>query len=104
MKELLDEAMRDGAIGLSTMLAEPPRAGRHDGRPGRLCQVVKRHGGLFSSHIRNEGTEVFEAVKEAIDVGRARQCRLTSSTSRSPTRSLWGRMNEIVALIDAGEA
>ncbi len=37
------------------------------------AEVVQRHGGLYSSHIRNEGTEVFAAVKEAIDVGRARR-------------------------------
>ena len=36
----------------------------------RLAAVVKRHGGLFSSHIRNEGTDVLAAVKEAIDIGR----------------------------------
>ena len=70
MKELLDEAMRDGAIGLSTMLASPRELAVTTDDLVELAAVVKRHGGLYSSHIRNEGTEVFAAVKEAIDVGR----------------------------------
>ena len=71
MKELLDEAMRDGAIGLSTMLASPRELAVTTDDLVDLCQVVKKHGGLFSSHIRNEGVDVFDAVKEAIAVGTA---------------------------------
>ena len=70
MKALLDEAMRDGAIGLSTMLASPRELAVTTEDIVELAAVVRRRGGLYSSHIRNEGTEVFPAVKEAIDVGR----------------------------------
>src|SRR5262249_15445185 len=70
MKGLLDEAMRDGAIGLSTMLAGPRELAVATEDIVSLGSVVRRHGGLYSSHIRNEGTEVIAAVKEAIEVGR----------------------------------
>jgi N-acyl-D-amino-acid deacylase len=70
MQQLLDEAMRDGALGLSTMLAGPRELAVGTDDLVALCGVVKRHGGLYSSHIRNEGTEVLAAVKEAIAIGR----------------------------------
>ena len=100
MKELLDEAMRDGAIGLSTMLASPRELAVTTDDLVALCQVVKRHGGLFSSHIRNEGTEVFDAVKEAIAVGRRAQVPVDIIHLKIADQSLWGRMGDIVALID----
>ena len=84
MKELIDEAMGEGALGLSTMLASPRELAVTTDDLVDLCGVVKRHGGIYSSHIRNEGTEVFEAVKEAIAIGRRARFPSTSSTSRSP--------------------
>ena len=86
MKVLLDEAMNDGAIGLASMLASPRELAITTQDLVELCQVVKRHGGLFSSHIRNEGSDVFEAVQEAITVrALGAVSRWISSTSRSPT-------------------
>jgi N-acyl-D-amino-acid deacylase len=100
MKELLDEAMRDGAIGLSSMLASPRELAVTTDDLVALCQVVKRHGGLFSSHIRNEGTEVFEAVKEAIAVGRRAQVPVDIIHLKIADQSLWGRMRDVVSLIE----
>ena len=98
MKELLDEAMRDGALGLSSMLAGPRELAVTTDDIVALAAVVQRHGGLFSSHIRNEGTETSSPRSRRPSTSAdAPGCRSTSSTSRSPTRSLWHRMNEIVA-------
>lgn len=69
MKDLLDEAMRDGAMGLSTMLAMPPGSLAKTDDIAMLCEVVARHGGIYSTHNRHEGTDVFDAVKEAIEIG-----------------------------------
>ena len=102
MKELLDEAMRDGAIGLSTMLASPRELAVTTDDLVALAAVVQRHGGLYSSHIRNEGTEVFAAVKEAIAVGRRAGIPVDIIHLKIADQALWRRMNEIVALIDAG--
>ena len=100
MKGLLDEAMRDGAIGLSTMLASPRELAVTTDDLVALCQVVKRHGGLFSSHIRNEGVEVFAAVKEAISVGQRAQVPVDIIHLKIADQALWGRMLEIVSVID----
>ena len=100
MKGLLDEAMRDGAIGLSTMLASPRELAVTTDDLVVLCQVVKRHGGLFSSHIRNEGIDVFDAVKEAISVGRRARVPVDIIHLKIADQSLWGRMRDVVSLID----
>jgi N-acyl-D-amino-acid deacylase len=100
MKVLLDEAMRDGAIGLATMLASPRELAVTTDDLVVLCQVVRRHGGLFSSHIRNEGVEVFDAIKEAISVGRRAQVPVDIIHLKIADQSLWGRMRQIASLID----
>ncbi len=65
-----------------------------------LAAVVQRHGGLFSSHIRNEGQDVLAAVKEAIDVGRRARIPVDIIHLKIADQTLWHRMKEIVALID----
>ena len=100
MKPLLEEAMRDGALGLSTMLAGPRELAVTTDDIVALCSVVRRYGGLFSSHIRNEGTDVFAAVKEAIDVGRRAGVPVDIIHLKIADQTLWHRMGEIVALID----
>ena len=100
MKKLLDEAMSDGAIGLSSMLASPRELAVTTDDLVALCQVVRRHGGLFSSHIRNEGTEVVAAVKEAIAVGRRAGVPVDIIHLKIADQSLWGHMGDLVRLID----
>jgi N-acyl-D-aspartate/D-glutamate deacylase len=101
MKRLVDQAMREGAAGLSSMLAVPPGllATRED--MIELCKVVAKHGGIYSTHIRNEGTDVLEAVREAIAIGEGAGCGVDIIHLKIAEQKLWGRMGEIVALIEA---
>jgi N-acyl-D-aspartate/D-glutamate deacylase len=98
MKQLLDEAMRDGALGLSTMLASPRELAVTTDDLVALGAVVKRHGGIYSSHIRNEGTGVFDAVKEAIAVGRRAGIPVDVIHLKIADQSLWGRMPGVIEL------
>jgi N-acyl-D-aspartate/D-glutamate deacylase len=100
MKQLLDEAMGDGALGLSTMLASPRELAVTTDDLVALCQVVRRHGGIYSSHIRHEGALVLEAVNEAIAIGRRAEVPVDIIHLKIADQSLWGRMREVVALID----
>ena len=70
MKKLLSEAMEAGAFGLSTGLVYPPGCYAGTEEIVALCQVVKRYGGLYASHIRGERETILEAVAEAIQIGR----------------------------------
>jgi N-acyl-D-aspartate/D-glutamate deacylase len=101
MKAILDEAMQDGAFGLSSLLAMPPGSLATADDVVELCKVVARHGGIFSSHIRNEGTGVFDSVKEAIAVGERAGVPVDIIHLKIADQKYWGRMNEVVGLIES---
>ena len=69
MQRLVDGAMRDGAMGLSSQVMMPPGSLATTDDLVALCKAVAPYGGIYSTHIRNEGTGVFDSVKEAIAVG-----------------------------------
>ena len=100
LKELIAESMGDGALGLSTMLASPRELAVTTNDLVELCRVVKRFGGIYSSHIRNEGTEVLDAVKEAIEIGRSAEIPVDIIHLKIADQSLWGRMRQITQLIE----
>jgi N-acyl-D-aspartate/D-glutamate deacylase len=101
MKALLDEAMKDGAFGLSSLLAMPPGSLATADDIVELCKVVKARGGIFSTHIRNEGTGVFESIDEAIAIGERAGVPVDIIHLKIADQKEWGKMNEIVARIDA---
>jgi N-acyl-D-aspartate/D-glutamate deacylase len=91
--------MKDGAFGLSSMLAMPPGSLATTDDIVELCKVIKPYGGIYASHIRNEGTGVFEAVKEAIAIGERAGVPVDILHLKIADQKLWGHMNEVVALI-----
>jgi N-acyl-D-aspartate/D-glutamate deacylase len=101
MKKLVDEAMKDGAYGLSSLLAMPPGSLATTDDIVELCKVVAKHKGIFSTHIRNEGTGVFDAIKEAIAIGERAGVPVDIIHIKIADQKYWGRMNEIIALIEA---
>jgi N-acyl-D-aspartate/D-glutamate deacylase len=100
MKELVAEAMKDGAFGLSCMLASGPGYLATTDDLVELCGEVKRHGGIYSSHIRNEGTSVLESVKEAIAIGERAGVPVDIIHIKIADQKFWGRMKDVVALIE----
>lgn len=101
MEELVDEAMKDGALGLSSQVMMPPGSLAKTEDIIRLCKVVAKHGGLYSTHIRNEGLGVMESVKEAIRIGEEAGVPVDVIHLKIADQKLWGKMNEIVSLIEA---
>ncbi|HVE39454.1 MAG TPA: amidohydrolase family protein [Planctomycetota bacterium] len=100
MKELVAEAMKDGAFGLSCMLASGPGYLATTDDLVELCSEVKRHGGTYSSHIRNEGVQVLDAVKEAIAIGERAGVPVDIIHIKIADQKFWGRMKDVVALIE----
>lgn len=100
MKRTLDQAMQDGAFGLSTMLMMPPGSLATTDDLVELAKVVAKRGGVYSTHIRNEGDGVFDSVKEAIAVGERARIPVDIIHLKIADQKYWGRMNEIVALIE----
>jgi len=100
MKDLVAQAMQEGAMGLSCCLAMPPDGLATTDDLVELCKVVARYGGIFVIHMRNEGTEVFEALREAIEIGRRAGVAVEILHIKIADQRFWGRMNEVVRLID----
>jgi N-acyl-D-aspartate/D-glutamate deacylase len=100
MRELVAGAMKDGAFGLSCMLASGPGYLATTDDLVELCREVKRYGGIYSSHIRNEGVNVLDAVKEAIAIGERAGVPVDIIHIKIADQKFWGRMKDVVALIE----
>jgi N-acyl-D-aspartate/D-glutamate deacylase len=100
MKTLLEQALKDGAMGLSCALAMPPDSLATTDDLVELCKVVARYGGIFVVHLRNEGAGVFEAIREAIAIGRRAGVTVEILHLKIADRSCWGRMAELVTLVN----
>lgn len=100
MRELVAEAMEQGALGLSSALMMPPGSLATTDELVELCKVVHRHGGIYSSHIHDEGLGVFDSVRQAIDIGERSGAPVDIIHLKIADEKYWGRMKEVVALIE----
>lgn len=101
MKELVAEAMKDGAFGLSTALMMPPGSLATTDDLVELCKVVRDYGGMYSTHMRDEGLGVFDSVKQAIEIGERSGVPVDIIHLKIADEKYWGRMKEVLALIEA---
>lgn len=69
MRAVMDTAMRGGALGMTTALIYPPSSYAQTDELVAVAEVAARHGGVYASHIRGEGGEVVQSVREAIAIG-----------------------------------
>jgi len=99
MKELVDEAMRAGAFGLSTGLVYPPGSFAKTQEIIELCKVVAKYGGIYTSHIRGERETIAEAIKEAILIGEKSGVGVEISHN-CPKIGAWGRTKETLGLVE----
>ncbi|MFP6702231.1 MAG: amidohydrolase family protein, partial [Planctomycetaceae bacterium] len=101
MQDHVDEAMRAGAVGLSTGLVSPPGTYSETPEIVALARVVARHGGQYSSHIRGEASTLIEAVREAIRIGQEAGLPVQISHHKAAGRENWGTTRKTLPLIEA---
>ncbi len=82
MEGFVDQGMRDGAWGLSTGLIYNPGTYSKTDELIDLAKVAARHGGFYASHIRDEGTGIFVALEEVLEIGARPGCACMSLISR----------------------
>lgn len=99
MKREVEKAMLEGAMGLSTSLLMPPSNLITTAQLVELAKVAKKHGGIYSSHIRDEGAGVFRSIEEAINVGKGAGIRVDIIHVKIADKAFWGQMSEVVAMI-----
>lgn len=103
MKALLASALAEGAIGLSTGLIYPPSAYGTTDEIGALATVVRERDGLYASHIRNEGDDLFAAIEENLEIGRRSRVRVQLSHHKASQRRNWGKVKESTAMIERAQ-
>jgi N-acyl-D-amino-acid deacylase len=104
MKSLVWRAMADGAVGLSSGLEYVPGTYAKSPELIDLARVAGNAGGVYASHMRNEGTELEQAVEETIRIGEAGRCRVQISHLKVDSPSRWGASAQALAIIDAARA
>jgi N-acyl-D-amino-acid deacylase len=88
-------------MGLSTALLQPPSSLATTANLIELARIAQQHGGIYSSHIRDEGERVFQAIDEAIQVGKGAGIRVDIIHMKIAHRKLWGRVDEILKMVQA---
>lgn len=101
MKSLVWRAMADGAVGFSTGLQYVPGTYAKSLEILELARVAGSEGGVYASHMRNEGTALEAAVKETIRVGEGTGARVQISHLKVDSPSRWGASVKALELIDA---
>lgn len=102
MRALLAEALDAGAVGLSTGLIYAPGFHATTAEIVELAAELAGRGGVYASHIRGEGGSLFDAVDEAVEVGRRAGVPVEISHLKCESEPMWGRAGELLERIAAG--
>ena len=101
MRGIVRRAMQQGALGVASSLSGPPGAWIDTDTLVALCEVAGEFGGIYSTHNRNEGLGVFDAVAEAIEIGRRARVPVDVIHLKISEHTLWKQMPRLVAQIQA---
>ncbi len=101
MRKLVEDAMRDGAIGLSTALIYPPGTYAKTGELVEMAKVVGQYGGVYLSHMRNESNQVLEAIRETMHIGEAAGIPSHVFHLKAAGEENWPLMKQAIDLIQS---
>jgi len=104
MRRLADQALDEGAIGISTGLIYPPGCYSNTDELVEVCRSAGEHGALYATHMRSEGNQLGDAVAEAIEIGRRSGARVQISHHKGCGSFNWGKVTRTLAMIDAAVA
>jgi N-acyl-D-aspartate/D-glutamate deacylase len=99
MRDIVRQAMQDGALGISTSLHQPPGYWISINELVEMVKVAAEYGGAYATHIRDEGETVFQAVSEAIEIARRTGAPVDILHLKIAHQKLWGQMPELIGLI-----
>jgi N-acyl-D-amino-acid deacylase len=99
MKELLDLDMRAGALGLSTGLEYDPGFFSTTDELIALAKTAAKHGGMYISHLRDEGNGAMASIEELIRIAREAKIPAQISHIKLATASVWGQASAALRLI-----
>ena len=104
MKSLVRDAMKDGAVGVSSALEYAPAPYAKTDELIALAAEVGKFGGIYATHMRNESDTVLESIDEALRIGREAHVPVEIWHIKVAGKRNWGRMPQVVAKINAARA
>ena len=104
MKEMVQQAMTEGAIGISTGLAYGPACFAKKEELIELCKEARKPNGIFTVHMRSEGKGLLEAIEESILIAREAEIPLQISHLKTYGEENWGKLDSAFELIEKTRA
>jgi N-acyl-D-amino-acid deacylase len=104
MKSLVEQAMKDGAVGISTGLIYLPGVFAKTEEIIELAKVASAYNGIYASHIRGEGTTILNSLNELFRIAREAKIRAEISHVKLSGKAAWGRTNEVIVAIEKARA
>jgi N-acyl-D-amino-acid deacylase len=104
MKGYVEQAMKDGAVGLSTGLIYLPGTFSKPDEVVELAKVIAPYDGIYASHMRHEDTRIFQALDEVFRVAREAKVRAEVSHIKLAGEKAWGQADKVLAYLDAARA
>jgi N-acyl-D-amino-acid deacylase len=104
MRELVRQAMRDGALGVGSSLIYAPAFYADTDELVALVGAAHEHGGMYISHMRSEANRLLEAVDELISISRATGAPAEIYHLKAAGQANWGKLDEVIARVEAARA
>ena len=104
MESLVDRAMEDGAIGMSTGLIYLPGTFAKTDELIALAKVAARHDGIYATHMRDEGRDILDSLEEVFRIAREAGIRAEVSHIKLSGKSNWGRTGRVLDAIERARA
>jgi N-acyl-D-amino-acid deacylase len=99
MRGEVDKAMRAGAFGVSTGTFYPPAAAATEQEIVAVCEPIRTHGGIYSTHLRDETDDIVPSMEEALRIGRELNCRVVFSHHKVAGKRNHGRSVETLGIL-----
>ncbi|HUR37177.1 MAG TPA: D-aminoacylase [Terriglobales bacterium] len=104
MRQIVDKAMRDGAMGLSAGLIYEPNSFAKTEEIIELAKVAARYGGMYSVHMRSEGLNIADAIAETIRIGEEAHLPVHIMHFKVSGKNSWGKIGDAIAQVNAARA
>lgn len=104
MKEMIQQAMKDGAIGISTGLAYGPACFAKKEELIELCKEARKHNSIFTVHMRSEGNGLLEAIEESIFIAKEAEIPLQISHLKTYGEENWHKLDSVFELVEKARA
>ncbi|RMG46337.1 MAG: D-aminoacylase [Acidobacteria bacterium] len=104
MRQLVRQAMEEGALGVGSSLIYAPAFYAQTDELIELCKVAAEYGGMYISHIRSEGNRLLEAVDELITIARQAHIPAEIYHLKAAGRSNWNKLDAVIEKIEAARA